>query len=83
MTYLIMPRPVTSIMLSRSFCYASSFSCPDTPPDLSLIEHIWDFMGRRLQTLLNVDDLSQQSETIWRCNSTGHRSEALSVYIYS
>lgn len=34
-------------------------------PDLSPTEHIWVVMRRRLQPSRNVDDLSQQLETIW------------------
>ncbi|GFX61079.1 HTH_Tnp_Tc3_2 domain-containing protein [Trichonephila clavipes] len=34
--------------------------------DLSLIEHVWDMMGRRLYLLWNIDDLARQLEQIWQ-----------------
>ncbi|GFT02615.1 transposable element Tcb1 transposase [Trichonephila clavipes] len=45
-------------------------ACPTLPlparlPELSPIEHIWDVMGRLLQSFWNSDDLGQQLETIW------------------
>ncbi|GFX54110.1 transposable element Tcb1 transposase [Trichonephila clavipes] len=35
-------------------------------PDPSLIEPVWDIMGRRLHLPRNVDDLAQQLDQIWQ-----------------
>ncbi|GFS56514.1 transposable element Tcb1 transposase [Trichonephila clavipes] len=39
---------------------------PARLPDPSLIEHVWDILGRRLHLPGNVDDLARQLEQIWQ-----------------
>ncbi|GFV52436.1 transposable element Tcb1 transposase [Trichonephila clavipes] len=39
---------------------------PARSPNLSLIEHVWDIIERRLHLPVNVDDLARQLEQIWQ-----------------
>ncbi|GFS65977.1 transposable element Tcb1 transposase [Trichonephila clavipes] len=39
---------------------------PARSPDLSVIEHVWNMMGRRLHLPGNADDLARQLEQIWQ-----------------
>ncbi|GFV49877.1 transposable element Tc1 transposase [Trichonephila clavipes] len=39
---------------------------PSRLPDLSLIEHVLNMMGRRLHLPGNVDELARQLEKIWQ-----------------
>ncbi|GFU98524.1 transposable element Tc1 transposase [Trichonephila clavipes] len=54
------PGPPLGVRLCQTLSWPARLS------DLSLIEHVWDRMGRRLYILGNVDDLAGQLEQIWQ-----------------
>ncbi|UYV63148.1 hypothetical protein LAZ67_2003293, partial [Cordylochernes scorpioides] len=59
-------RPHTARVTMDCLQSCRTLPWPARSPDLSLIEHIWEVMGRRLQPFRNIDYLARQLETIWQ-----------------
>ena len=55
----------TARVIMNCFQACHTLHWPARSPDLSPVEHISDFMRRKLQVSQNIDNLVQQLETIW------------------
>ncbi|GFV62290.1 transposable element Tc1 transposase [Trichonephila clavipes] len=59
-------RPHTTRVAMSCLTACQTLLWPTRLQDLSLIENLWDMMGRRLHLPENVDDLARKFEQIWQ-----------------
>ncbi|GFW71585.1 transposable element Tcb1 transposase [Trichonephila clavipes] len=58
-------RPHTARVSQDCFCTVTTLPWPARSPDLSPIENIWDYLGRRVRHPTSLNELEAKLQQIW------------------